>query len=291
MTSSNFTPDQLAQLSAPLDPRRVAHRSGGGGTKLSYIEAHDAITTANAIFGYGAWGYDTLSVEYVRLESGKGFYKAMVRLHVDGGVPITEVGTTAVPSDTPDGHDMGYKGAVSDALKRALRCYGDQFGNGLYDKDAPAPTPSQGQPRSTATNSNANPTNSSNNRPATPAPRQSAQEGPPAPAPARPVQSTARTLNPASQALAEELAKDDPFTASVLEIFGQPQPIEDFETRVQEWASAMRAATTVEKLDAIGKTIRNSLPKGHRRHAELQGIYSAQMKTIKAVSQEEKAMA
>ena len=31
-----------------------------------------------------------------------------------------------------DAHEMAEKGAVTDALKRALRTFGDQFGNGLY---------------------------------------------------------------------------------------------------------------------------------------------------------------
>jgi hypothetical protein len=31
-----------------------------------------------------------------------------------------------------DAHEMAEKGAVTDALKRALRTFGNQFGNGLY---------------------------------------------------------------------------------------------------------------------------------------------------------------
>ena len=41
--------------------------------------------------------------------------------------------------DTPDAHDMAIKGAVTDALKRALRTFGPQFGNGLYEHDDIAP--------------------------------------------------------------------------------------------------------------------------------------------------------
>lgn len=37
-----------------------------------------------------------------------------------------------------DAHEMAEKGAVTDALKRALRTFGNQFGNGLYG-DGPVP--------------------------------------------------------------------------------------------------------------------------------------------------------
>ena len=34
--------------------------------------------------------------------------------------------------ESADGHETAYKGAVTDGLKRALRTFGDQFGNSLY---------------------------------------------------------------------------------------------------------------------------------------------------------------
>ena len=40
------------------------------------------------------------------------------------------------PSPTRQGHETAHKGAVTDALKRALRSYGDQFGNSLYGDGA-----------------------------------------------------------------------------------------------------------------------------------------------------------
>ena len=33
--------------------------------------------------------------------------------------------------ETADGHETALKGAVTDGLKRALRSFGDRFGNGL----------------------------------------------------------------------------------------------------------------------------------------------------------------
>ena len=60
-------------------------------------------------------------------------YAAMVRVDVPGAPSRTDVGFHAVNGDdTSDDHETAYKGAVTDALKRALRSFGDQFGNGLY---------------------------------------------------------------------------------------------------------------------------------------------------------------
>jgi recombination DNA repair RAD52 pathway protein len=59
-------------------------------------------------------------------------YSAVVRVTVPGAPSRTDVGFQAVADESPEGHETAYKGAVTDALKRALRSFGDRFGNGLY---------------------------------------------------------------------------------------------------------------------------------------------------------------
>ena len=63
-------------------------------------------------------------------------YAATVRVTVPGSQPRVDVGFQAVADDTVEGHETAYKGSVTDALKRALRSYGSQFGNGLYGDGA-----------------------------------------------------------------------------------------------------------------------------------------------------------
>ena len=63
-------------------------------------------------------------------------YAATVRVDVPGAPSRTDVGFHAVNDDTVEGHETAYKGAVTDALKRALRSFGDQFGNALYGNPA-----------------------------------------------------------------------------------------------------------------------------------------------------------
>ena len=60
-----------------------------------------------------------------------------MRVTVPGSSPRTDVGFHAVTEETVEGHETAFKGCVTDALKRALRGYGEQFGNGLYGDGAP----------------------------------------------------------------------------------------------------------------------------------------------------------
>ena len=138
-----------ADLKEALDPQHVSHRGRSRGKReVPYIEGHFAISQANRIFGYDGWGYETMSVE--RLEDYG--YMARVRVTVTNTLPREDVGFTDFT--VKDGKaiinageiDKAMKGAVTDALKRALRTFGPQFGNDLYDKDA-AQSPSDAPQR------------------------------------------------------------------------------------------------------------------------------------------------
>ena len=107
-----------------------------------YIEGHTVIDQANRIFGYGGWGYELVGdvslrrIEKVDVSTGElrvtFAYSAPVRVSVNGAPSRTDIGFHIVAEDTPEGHDTACKGAVTDGLKRALRSFGDRFGNGLY---------------------------------------------------------------------------------------------------------------------------------------------------------------
>ena len=64
-------------------------------------------------------------------------YSAPVRVTVPGAPPRTDIGFNSVAEDNADGHETAIKGAVTDGMKRALRSFGVQFGNGFYG-DQPA---------------------------------------------------------------------------------------------------------------------------------------------------------
>ncbi|MCY4392946.1 MAG: Rad52/Rad22 family DNA repair protein [Chloroflexi bacterium] len=140
-------PAVTQRLGEPLDEGLVSHRKGRKGRSFAYIEGHVAIEQANRILGFGGWGYEL--VGDVTLREGESVdpktgeakpwraYAATVRVTVPGSQPRTDTGFQAVADDTAEGHETAWKGAVTDALKRALRSYGEQFGNSLYGDGAP----------------------------------------------------------------------------------------------------------------------------------------------------------
>jgi len=134
----------LGLLAEPLDPGLVSERGARDGRLLQYIEGWAAINQANRIFGHDGWGGEVVGEVIYRPMSladpatdtplAVGMYTAAVRVTVRGCPARSDAGCGFVASDTPEAHEAAYKGAVTDALKRALRHFGDQFGNGLYDR-------------------------------------------------------------------------------------------------------------------------------------------------------------
>ena len=151
-------PAVTGALGQPLDPDLVSRREGRSGRIYDYLEGHTVIDQANRIFGYGGWGYELAGdvtlrrFETVDAETGEvkdtHAYSAPVRVTVPGAPPRTDVGFQWVAEETPDDHETACKGAVTDGLKRALRSFGDRFGNGLYG-DRPtaggSPRPQRGR--------------------------------------------------------------------------------------------------------------------------------------------------
>ena len=148
-------PAVTEKLGQPLDPALVSQRKGRGGRTFDYLEGHAVIAQANAIFGYGAWGYELVGdvnlrrIEMVDPQTGEVKtevgYSAPVRVTVAGALPRTDVGVHPVTEDNFDGHDTAMKGAVTDGMKRAFRSFGGQFGNDFYGDQAPVNGPSQPQ--------------------------------------------------------------------------------------------------------------------------------------------------
>ena len=142
-----LSPAVTGALGPPLDPALVSQRKGRAGRTFDYLEGHVVIAQANRIFGFGGWGYELAGdvtlreIENVDTKTGEvkrtHVYSAPVRVTVAGALPRTDIGFNAVAEDNADGHETAIKGAVTDGMKRALRSFGVQFGNGFYG-DQPA---------------------------------------------------------------------------------------------------------------------------------------------------------
>ena len=130
--------ETLALLKEKLNASNVAQRSKGG-MKLSYIESHHAIREANRAFGFDGWSYAIETLDMVSQEKNKNDnhiigYTARVVVTV-GDITREDVGFgSGIAKQLADAHEGATKEAVSDAMKRALRTFGDIFGLALYDK-------------------------------------------------------------------------------------------------------------------------------------------------------------
>ena len=123
------------ELQKPLDSKHV--KPPPKGKYGDYVEAWHVINEANRIFGFDGWSYDLKTlVKTNQNEDGKHHvgYAATVMLTV-GDVQRTDVGHgQGHHGSEGEAHDSAIKEAVTDALKRALRTFGNQFGLALYDK-------------------------------------------------------------------------------------------------------------------------------------------------------------
>jgi recombination DNA repair RAD52 pathway protein len=113
---------------------------------MSYLEAYDVIAHLSRIFGPMGWDKEVsyaLIFETQREGAKTGWdvaYTAQCRLTVrdpEGNVlKVSEDVATGSAANQPiraDAHDLAIKSAVSDALKRAAKDLGNQFGLSLYD--------------------------------------------------------------------------------------------------------------------------------------------------------------
>lgn len=139
-----FNDNQIKSLESEIDSNRIKTRSKGN-VSLSYLEGFSLIETANNVFGYGNWSYTITKLEQVSQEVNQNentvvCYKAIVKLIAydtshSKDINREDVGFgTGIAKTLCDAHESGAKEAVTDGLKRALRSFGNQFGNSLYDK-------------------------------------------------------------------------------------------------------------------------------------------------------------
>ncbi|KAA1138460.1 DNA repair protein rad52 [Puccinia graminis f. sp. tritici] len=138
----NREPSELQSiLSKQLGPEFLSTRPGAGGSKLTYIEGWRVIALANEIFGYDGWSSETKSIEvdFVDQTSEGRFnvgVSATVKISLRNGGSHEDVGYGKLENSRSkaDALDKCKKEAVTDALKRTLRTFGNLMGNCLYDK-------------------------------------------------------------------------------------------------------------------------------------------------------------
>jgi len=131
-----------ARLNAPL-PRDAVKTRKQGGSSLAYVEGWWIIQQANVFFGYDGWESRVIELREADLSNYEKNGREMFRCsytclmevsmkgvtHQDVGVGT---GFAGAPGDAIEG---AAKEAVTDALKRCARYWGNQFGLSLYDDE------------------------------------------------------------------------------------------------------------------------------------------------------------
>lgn len=138
-----FSDQQITALTAKLDKAHVRPPQQYG-PKGDYLEGWHVIAEANRIFGFDAWSYEVTEARCVseaprkigrQQKDGWGVtYTAKVRVVVQGIVREDFGAGHGYDVDAGLAHESAVKEAVTDALKRALRTFGNPFGLALYDK-------------------------------------------------------------------------------------------------------------------------------------------------------------
>ena len=142
---SGYTAREIATLQSRLDkqlgPEYLSTRPGGGGAKVHYITAEKVIGLANEVFGFNGWSSSIVNFQVDYIEE---LPQQRVNLGMSVAVRVTLRDGT-YHEDVGYGHIENAKGkaaafektkkeATTDALKRALRLFGNVLGNCVYDK-------------------------------------------------------------------------------------------------------------------------------------------------------------
>ena len=160
-----FDAEQIKALEAKLDPSHI-QPARQFGPKGDYLEGWFVMQEANRIFGFDGWSYSIVEAKCVAQgprpigrDKKDGFgvtYIAKVSVIADLGAVTREDFGAGHGYDLDLGlaHESAIKEAVTDALKRALRSFGNVFGLALYDKSranvGPEEQPEPAKPASKA---------------------------------------------------------------------------------------------------------------------------------------------
>ncbi|KAI1389596.1 recombination protein Rad52 [Hypoxylon trugodes] len=144
---SEYTAIEIATLQSRLEkqlgPEYLSARSGPSGQKVHYIAAEKCINLANEVFGFNGWSSSIQNIQVDFVDENPQTFKISLGLSVIIRVTLRD-GT--YHEDIGYGHIENCKGkaaafekakkeGTTDALKRALRNFGNVLGNCIYDKE------------------------------------------------------------------------------------------------------------------------------------------------------------
>ncbi|KAM0715325.1 hypothetical protein Q7P37_008823 [Cladosporium fusiforme] len=144
---SEWTAREIATLSSRLEkqlgPEYISTRPGAGGGKVHYLAAEKVINLANEVFGFNGWNssIQNVQIDFVDENTTNGKItlglSTIVRVTLRDGTYHEDIGYGHIENckGKAAAFEKAKKEAATDALKRALRNFGNVLGNCLYDKD------------------------------------------------------------------------------------------------------------------------------------------------------------
>ncbi|KAI9829017.1 MAG: DNA repair protein rad52 [Thelocarpon impressellum] len=144
---SGFTAQEIATLSSRLEkqlgPEYISSRPGAAGQKVHYLAAEKSINLANEVFGFNGWssGIQNVQIDFVDENATTGKVSlglsVIVRVTLKDGTFHEDIGYGHIENckGKAAAFEKAKKEGTTDALKRALRNFGNVLGNCIYDKD------------------------------------------------------------------------------------------------------------------------------------------------------------
>ncbi|ORY48045.1 recombination protein Rad52 [Rhizoclosmatium globosum] len=142
-----FSAEERAHISSTLrkavGPEYLSQRAGPGGSKLVYISGSRVISLANEIFGFDGWSHSIVSTEIDFVDTSRDGtsvslgISTVVRVTLRDGTSHEDVGYGSIENARSKGaaFDKAKKESVTDAIKRALRSFGNVMGNCTYNNE------------------------------------------------------------------------------------------------------------------------------------------------------------
>lgn len=131
-----------AALSRCLGSDHISTRQGPRNTRIPYLDVSTTIRLANEAFRYDGWSSNIISItqDFIQEERGTWSccYTALVRITLPNGCYHEGIGVGNAENTRlqADAIEKAKKSAVSDAMKRALRCFGEGLGNNITSDSA-----------------------------------------------------------------------------------------------------------------------------------------------------------
>jgi DNA repair and recombination protein RAD52 len=143
---SEYTAQEIATLQSRLEkqlgPEYISSRPGPGGQKVHYITGEKCIQLANEVFGFNGWSSSIMNIQVDYVDEDPATRKVslglsvIVRVTLRDGTYHEDIGYGDVENCKGKGaaFHKAKKEGTTDALKRALRNFGNVLGNCIYDK-------------------------------------------------------------------------------------------------------------------------------------------------------------